>query len=160
MAPTGPKGCGRKRSGESGWVVEDGTGADYAMRGVRCAECVAGVWVYAEFRRALVLRRLRAHLMYKRAYPCRCRRRACQHRISLAMRPEHYVREPWCKRCNKGRLRVDEFRLRREHQRYNCDCDGYAYRHRRKSKWCHHAIHEITAQDVAKRYGSNGECPF
>lgn len=92
--------------------------------------------------------------MYKRAFPCRCNRKACQHRQSLAMRPEWYVRPRKCRRCKTGLMRLDPYRLRREHQRTNCDCEGYAFRHRRGSKWCVFAAAPITAEDVARRYGS------
>lgn len=46
-------------------------------------------------------------------YPCRCNRRACQARRTLAKHPSEYRRWPVCAVCGKGRLYVDEYRRQR-----------------------------------------------
>lgn len=88
------------------------------------------------------------------AYHCRCTRTICQARQTKAMHPDEYVRAPRCKRCGKGRLRIDKFRnTGREHAGKTCHCCGYSFPHRRGSKWCEHNP-ALTADMLRERYES------
>lgn len=66
-------------------------------------------------------------------YRCRCRRRACQVRVTLARHPDAYRRERRCRACGSG-LRVDRYRTEGdEARRDTCRCDGLPFPHRRGS---------------------------
>lgn len=84
-------------------------------------------------------------------------------RRTLQMKPEHYIREPKCYRC-KGPLVIDQYRLRKEHYAHpRCECMGYSFKHRPKSKWCVQNPNQPTEEDVVRRFGTTYEdddCPF
>lgn len=85
--------------------------------------------------------------MWKRGFPCRCPK--CGARRTTRHKPESYwgssARFAWCPqgcfRYDSGDrvrvvVRVDVYRLRKEHKRNNCSCDGYPFQHRRRSLHC------------------------
>lgn len=103
------------------------------------------------------------------AVPCRCNRKICQHRRSLAMKPDHYARgAPRCHRCGKGRYRTDPYRCRVERKIKPCICHGYGFPHTPAHGWCIHntkgppegtqAQRSYEADRLAEK--SNKEPPF
>lgn len=71
------------------------------------------------------------------SYPCRCRRKACERRQTIAMHPTEYLRTKRCKFCRKGELRVDRFRVKRENKN-PCRCSWYSFPHARGRGYCEH----------------------
>jgi hypothetical protein len=101
---------------------------------------------------------------FRAQYPCRCSRKACQQRRTLPRHPNTYIRPPRCRGCGGRSFRVDKFRKRVENKRYACDCNGYGFRHKIKSKWCIYAPAQPTPDEIEHRYGSryreSDRCPF
>lgn len=70
--------------------------------------------------------------MWKKAFPCRCRK--CGHRHSFSSHPETYLRAPKCS-CG-GAYRVDTYRMTTEHKKVLCWCDGWWFPHRHGCSGC------------------------
>lgn len=75
---------------------------------------------------------------------CRCRK--CGTRKALPRQPEQYTRPPPCPSCGERSWRRDKWM----HTRYlaSCLCDGYWFKHRRGSLYCHHR-----ADGTARQFG-------
>jgi hypothetical protein len=72
---------------------------------------------------------------YSKHVRCRCRRRACQKRVTLRKRPEQYVKAPVCAACG-GPLRVDPYRQsKRERRKVRCYCGARPWKHT-KGSYC------------------------
>lgn len=76
-------------------------------------------------------------------YRCRCSRKVCQARRTIAKHPDEYVRPKRCRSCGKGRLRVDKYRNTGREQRKcgTCKpdltgCCGYSFPHAKGRGWC------------------------
>lgn len=83
-------------------------------------------------------------------YLYRCSKEACKVRRALKRQVEFYLREPKCKRCG-SRLRLDKHRMH-ETRAQRCHCDGYAFPHRKGSKWCRFYAGVLTDEDYAQRH--------
>jgi hypothetical protein len=92
--------------------------------------------------------------LFKRGFHYRCSRETCKARRTFRQRVEHYLRAPRCAGCGGVAWRWDRHRALVEMQRTPCTCPGYAFRHRKGSKFCTHAAVELTAEDIASRYGT------
>ena len=75
----------------------------------------------------------RNRVPYKRT-PVRCTR--CEARYTFSRAPELFVRPKRCA-CGNTKFYVDKWMLRRGTEQ-RCNCDGYWFPHRRKSKYCDH----------------------
>ncbi len=82
------------------------------------------------------------------SYRVRCVR--CQKRRTLPRNPKQYQRAPRCARCGNRTYYIAPAR-----GGVNCACEGYAFIHRRGSKWCRHARGKITASEAAARWGGD-----
>lgn len=85
------------------------------------------------------------------SFPCRCRRKACEHRQTKAMHPDDYARQPKCKMCG-SKLRVDRYRIKRENKN-PCRCWGYAFPHAKGRGWC---AHNQNITDQMREFGYAG----
>jgi hypothetical protein len=92
--------------------------------------------------------------MYKRGWHYRCSREKCKARRTLPRRIEEYTIAPRCRACGGTALRWDRDRALVHMQRKPCQCDGYAFLHRKGSKFCVHSPVELTADDIASRFGT------
>lgn len=91
------------------------------------------------------------------AVRCRCKR--CGHRKTFSRNPENYTRRfRWLIKCGScgytgkqpGDLPwwIDTYRSSgREHRRVLCKCDRYWFPHRKKSRFCLHAVTPLTEAD-------------
>ena len=70
---------------------------------------------------------------YFKRLPHRCCK--CQARRTLSKRWSLYVRKPKCHICGYARLKPCFDQLNRRGQ--NCNCGGYPFIHRRRSKYCY-----------------------
>ncbi len=87
----------------------------------------------------------------KQRYPCRCK---CGRRITLAKAPDEYVRSPRCKRCKqRGTMRIDRHRMKREWHVRPCNCYGYSFPHHKGRGYCDHNP-KLTAEDLRLRHES------
>lgn len=92
---------------------------------------------------------------------CRCSRKACQARKTLAKHPDEYLRKPPpCPMCGGRKWRVDRWRHRHELGRY-CWCNGAHYPHRPGSSVClKHRYYGVPLEKRPQRIGGKGPCPF
>jgi len=110
-----------------------------------------------------------------RAFRCRCRRKACEARQTLAMHPDDYLRPPRCKSClspcpcgqrqnhkktdrcgPRPGLRVDKYRQRIETKKNVCKCYGYSFPHAYGRGWCEHN-NKLTEQHYIDRFSYMGQ---
>lgn len=67
-------------------------------------------------------------------YQLRCSR--CEHRRRSTVHPDYSRRRTRCA-CGSLAWRVDWYRTTKiERRRYRCNCSGYHFPHRIRSKWC------------------------
>jgi hypothetical protein len=92
-------------------------------------------------------------------FRCRCSRKACQARKTLAKHPDDYAagRTPRCPMCGNRKWRVDGWRHKHELHRY-CWCNGAHYPHRYGSSVC--LAHPHYGVPAEKRPRGVTECPF
>lgn len=91
----------------------------------------------------------------KQRHACRCGTLTCQRRITLAKHPDEYQRPPRCPGCRqRGTLRVDRHRMRREWGVRPCKCYGYSFPHAKGRGYCDHNL-KLTAEDFREREENN-----
>lgn len=103
-------------------------------------------------------------------YQCRCNKRACQARRTLAKHPDEYVRPPKCHRCKDGLMYVDKTRQRRADSDRGrpCNCDGIHHTHRYGQKGRNHretflferSLREASRHNPYQHIPADDEPPF
>ena len=87
-------------------------------------------------------------------FPCRCRK--CWARKTFKKHPDAYVmrHHVTCPVCGADDMRVDAYRMTKEHKRVLCKCDGLPYPHRAGSSiWCREHPTGPTEQEYYEQYG-------
>jgi hypothetical protein len=85
-------------------------------------------------------------------WPCRCRHKHCEARVSLRLHPDSYRRPRKCPSCRrKDTLRVDWYRVAREWRVRPCRCSNYTFPHARGRGYCEHNP-SLTAEQLKERY--------